>query len=65
LKSEHKADGGWQEISAMKGSNAFATGQVLHAFKNCHPGKDCPTGSHGEGYMAKRSADPLPEFGRY
>lgn len=26
-------DGGWKEIAAMEGSNAFATGQVLYALK--------------------------------
>lgn len=33
LASRQQPDGGWKEIPAMKGSNAFATGQVLYAFK--------------------------------
>ncbi len=33
LAAQQAADGGWKEISAMEGSNAFATGQVLYAFK--------------------------------
>ncbi|MFO1518917.1 MAG: Ig-like domain-containing protein [bacterium] len=34
LKKEQRDDGGWAETAAMKGSNAYATGQVLYAFKN-------------------------------
>jgi hypothetical protein len=33
LAAEQEADGGWKEVSAAEGSNAFATGQVLYAFK--------------------------------
>ena len=33
LASRQQPDGGWKEAPAMKGSNAFATGQVLYAFK--------------------------------
>jgi hypothetical protein len=33
LAAEQQADGGWKEDAAAKGSNAFATGQVLYAFK--------------------------------
>ena len=33
LQSEQGEDGGWRETPNMKGSNAFATGQVLYAFK--------------------------------
>ena len=33
LKKEQQADGGWMETPSMKGSNAYATGQVLYAFK--------------------------------
>ncbi len=33
LKTEQGPDGGWRESSASPGPNAFATGQVLYAFK--------------------------------
>ena len=33
LATEQQADGGWKENAATDGSNAFATGQVLYAFK--------------------------------
>lgn len=33
LAAEQQADGGWKEVPAMDGSNAYATGQVLYAFK--------------------------------
>jgi hypothetical protein len=33
LASRQQPDGGWKETLSTKGSNAFATGQVLYAFK--------------------------------
>jgi hypothetical protein len=33
LAAEQQADGGWKEAKVTDGSNAFATGQVLYAFK--------------------------------
>ena len=33
LAAQQAPDGGWKEIPKMEGSNAFATGQVLYAFK--------------------------------
>ena len=33
LASRQQPDGGWKEVPATKGSNAFSTGQVLYAFK--------------------------------
>ena len=33
MAAEQQADGGWKEDATSKGSNAFATGQVLYAFK--------------------------------
>lgn len=33
LAAQQAADGGWKEIAAMEGSNAFATGQALYALK--------------------------------
>jgi hypothetical protein len=33
LKNEQSGDGGWKESADMEGSNGYATGQVLYAFK--------------------------------
>ena len=33
LAARQQKDGGWKEVAAMDGSNAFATGQALYAFK--------------------------------
>jgi hypothetical protein len=33
LAAQQASDGGWKETAAMEGSNAFATGLVLYAFK--------------------------------
>jgi hypothetical protein len=33
MAAEQQADGGWREDATSKGTNAFATGQVLYAFK--------------------------------
>jgi outer membrane protein OmpA-like peptidoglycan-associated protein len=57
LKSEQKEDGGWQEISTMKGSNAFATGQVLYAFKQASVAVDSPEFSRGVQFLLKNQKD--------
>src|SRR5262249_31323958 len=51
LKSEQKEDGGWQENSTMKGSNAFATGQVLYAFKQAGVSVESPEFSKGVHFL--------------
>lgn len=51
LAAEQQPDGGWKEEPTMKGSNAFATGQVLYAFKQAG------ISVHGE--MFKRGAEFL------
>ncbi len=51
LAAQQAPDGGWKEIPAMEGSNAFATGQVLYAFKQA--------GVSVRGEMFKRGVDYL------
>jgi outer membrane protein OmpA-like peptidoglycan-associated protein len=51
LQSDQDADGGWRENSALKGSNAFATGQVLYAFKEGGVSIEAPTFSNGVRYL--------------
>ena len=51
LKSEQNQDGGWQETAAMKGSNAFATGQVLYAFKQAGVSVESPEFSNGVRFL--------------
>lgn len=51
LKSEQSADGGWKEISTMPGSNAFATGQVLYAFKQASVDVESPEFSRGVTFL--------------
>jgi outer membrane protein OmpA-like peptidoglycan-associated protein len=51
LISEQKDDGGWQETAAMKGSNAFATGQVLYAFKQAGVSVESPEFERGVRFL--------------
>jgi outer membrane protein OmpA-like peptidoglycan-associated protein len=51
LKSEQLADGGWRESPQTSGSNAFATGQVLYAFKVAGVAVDSPEFKRGVVYL--------------
>lgn len=51
LAAQQAPDGGWKEIPEMEGSNAFATGQVLYAFKQA--------GVSVRGEMFRRGVDYL------
>jgi outer membrane protein OmpA-like peptidoglycan-associated protein len=51
LKSEELDDGGWRETPQMNGSNAFATGQVLYAFKVAGVPLDSPEFKRGVAYL--------------
>jgi hypothetical protein len=53
LAAQQQPDGGWKEAPPMKGSNAFATGQVLYAFKQA--------GISVEGEMFRRGVEYLLE----
>jgi len=51
VKTEQKADGGWQENKTMAGSNAFATGQVLYALKQAGVSVESPEFSKGVQFL--------------
>ena len=51
LQSEQTTDGGWRERPSMHASNAFATGQVLYAFKEGGVSIESPTFSNGVRYL--------------
>jgi len=53
LTREQQEDGGWKETAAMEGSNAFATGQVLYAFKQAGVSVLSPTFQRGVQYLLK------------
>ncbi|HYA62925.1 MAG TPA: OmpA family protein, partial [Candidatus Sulfotelmatobacter sp.] len=57
LKTEQRADGGWRENSDMKESDAFATGQVLYAFKEAGVSPESEGFSNGVRYLL-RTQDP-------
>jgi outer membrane protein OmpA-like peptidoglycan-associated protein len=51
LKSQELDDGGWRETPRMAGSDAFATGQVLYAFKVAGVPMNSPQFSRGVAYL--------------
>ncbi len=51
LQAEQMADGGWRENPSLRASNAFATGQVLYAFKEGGVSIEAPTFSNGVRYL--------------
>jgi hypothetical protein len=51
LAAQQQPDGGWKETASMDGSNAFATGQALYAFKQA--------GMSVQGEMFRRGVDYL------
>lgn len=64
LASEQQADGGWKETAAMKGSNAFATGQVLYAYQQAGVSVLSPTFRRGVDYLLKTQVnDTTPDNG--
>jgi hypothetical protein len=64
LTREQQEDGGWKEIAALEGSNAFATGQVLYAFKQAGVSVMAPTFRRGVDYLLKTQVnDNSPDNG--
>jgi outer membrane protein OmpA-like peptidoglycan-associated protein len=53
LQSEQDASGGWKEAAEVDGPNAFATGQVLYAFKQAGVSLDSSSFSHGVDYLLR------------
>ncbi len=51
LKSEQMRDGGWKEKQDLRGTNAFATCQVLYAFKQAGVSVDSPEFTKGVRYL--------------
>jgi hypothetical protein len=66
LAGEQQADGGWKEVPAMEGSNAFATGQVLYAFKQAGVSVRSEMFRRGVDYLLKTQASESPvEYGSW
>jgi hypothetical protein len=66
LAAEQQPDGGWKEAAARNGSNAFATGQALYAFKRAG------VSIHGDMFrrgveflMRSQVNDPTPDNGMW
>lgn len=51
LKKEQAPDGGWKETEKMEGSNGYATGQVLYAFKKAGVSINSPEFSKGVRFL--------------
>ena len=61
LANEQQADGGWKEVPALDGSNAFATGQVLYAFKQAGVSVRSEMFRRGVDFLLKTQASEPPE----
>ena len=57
LKTEQGANGGWRESNASPGPNAFATGQVLYAFKEAGVDTRSPEFMRGVKYLLGTQED--------
>jgi outer membrane protein OmpA-like peptidoglycan-associated protein len=57
LKSEQGSTGGWKESSGSPGPNAFATGQVLYAFKESGVDTRSPEFMRGVKYLLQTQQD--------
>ncbi len=66
LATEQQADGGWKENAATDGSNAFATGQVLYAFKQAGVSIHGAMFRRGVDFLLQTQVnDPTPENGSW
>jgi hypothetical protein len=57
LAAQQQPDGGWKEAPPMKGSNAFATGQALYAFKQAGISVESEMFRRGVGYLMERQVN--------
>jgi hypothetical protein len=57
LAAQQDPDGGWKETPSMEGSNAFATGQVLYAFKQAGVSVRSEMFKRGVDYLLKTQVD--------
>ena len=66
LAADQQPDGGWKEVAATDGSNAFATGQALYALKRAGVSIHSPMFKRGVDYLLKGQIDePKPENGSW
>jgi hypothetical protein len=66
LTTQQQEDGGWKESAEMDGSNAFATGQVLYAFKEAGVSVQAPVFRRGVDFLLRTQIDmPVPENGSW
>jgi von Willebrand factor type A domain len=54
LAADQQPDGGWKEVPALGGSNAFATGQALYAFKQAGVSVQSEMFRKGAEYLLKK-----------
>ncbi len=55
LRAEQTEEGGWKETAGSAGPNAFATGQVLYAFRQAGVSIDSPEFQRGVRYLLAES----------
>ncbi|MGB5133130.1 MAG: VWA domain-containing protein, partial [Steroidobacteraceae bacterium] len=66
LAAQQQPDGGWKEIPAMEGSNGYATGQVLYAFKQAGVSVRSEMFRRGVDYLLKtQSNEQSPAIGSW
>lgn len=61
LAARQEADGGWKEAPDAEGSNAFATGQVLYAFKQAGVSVRSEMFRRGVDYLLKTQVNEMTE----
>lgn len=61
LAGQQQQDGGWKEAPTEDGSNAFATGQVLYAFKQAGVSVRSEMFQHGVDYLLKTQVNVAAE----
>jgi hypothetical protein len=66
LAAQQQSDGGWKEFAGLKQSNAFATGQVLYAFKQAGVSVRSAMFQGGVNYLLKNQVnEPKPDNGSW
>ena len=66
LAAEQQADGGWKEATPTDGSNAFATGQALYAFKRAGVSVSAPNFKRGTDFLLRTQVGgPAPDAGSW
>jgi hypothetical protein len=61
LAAAQEADGGWKEATTEEGSNAFATGQVLYAFKQAGVSVQSEMFRRGVDYLLKTQVNEVAD----